>query len=162
MEQLKEHELLPGFRLRSVDGDVIGPEHFRGKKSVVLFLFDIGCDECGGFLEEAADRYADYEEANAVIIVVGNAPEGDLRQIRDSLDLPFVLLSDPEGVVLNEYSGGLPTLLVADRYGEIRIVGQLSDSGHLPDQNEILSQLQLIEIECPECGVPDWPDQTIY
>ncbi len=157
MEQLKERELMPGFRLHSVRGDIVGPDDYRGQKNLLLVFFAIECEECGQFLEDAAERYDDYVEANSEILVIGDAPESDLRDISEGLHLPFPVLSDPEGVVLNQYTNGIPTLIVLDRYGEIKMIKRLANGEHIPDQDQLLTQLQLNELECPECGVTTWP-----
>jgi peroxiredoxin len=157
MEELKERELMPSFRLHSVQGEVIGPGDYRGHKNVLLVLFDINCEECGQFLEDAAERYEDYTDNDAEILVVGNTSETDLRDIVEGLHLPFPVLSDPEGIVLNQYTNGIPTLIVLDRYGEIKMIQRLADGKHLPDQDTILSRIELNELECPECGVTTWP-----
>lgn len=157
MERLKERELLPGFRLKSVDGTLIGPQDYRERKNLVLVFFDIDCEPCGRFLEDAMHRYDDYLEQNAEILVIGNAPESDLRDLVKGLRLPFPVLSDPEGVVLDEYSNGVPTVIVTDRYGEIKMVERMDNGKMLPNQDKILSQLDLIEMQCDECGVSTWP-----
>lgn len=153
MEVLREMEILPGFRLRSVTGEFISPYDYKEKQNLVIFFFDTSCEQCGDFLKDAADRYGEYLEADTEILVVGNAPVSDLADISDGLGLPFPILSDPESIVLDEFSNGIPTVVVADRFGEIRMVTRLEGDRHSFDQDKVLTQLQLIELECPECGV---------
>ncbi len=51
----------------------------------------------------------------------------------------------------------LPAILVADRHGEI--YAQYHTQAHrLPKVDEILQWLAFINSQCPECGVPEWPE----
>lgn len=47
-------------------------------------------------------------------------------------------------------------LFVLDRYGEPYGRWLASDADALPPAQPLLSTLTLTELECPECGVPEW------
>lgn len=157
MEPLKERELLPSFRLESIGGESIGPSDFKGKKNLVILIFDLECGQCTDFLCEAAGRYDDYKDLNADILAVGEASVMELKQFTDDMHLPFPVLADPDGTIGSRYSNRRPMIVVTDRFGEIRLVGIAEDGEELPDQDKVLTRLHLIELECPECGVPTWP-----
>lgn len=156
MDTVKERELLPGFRLKSVSGSLVGPQDYRGKKNVVVVFFDPLCAECSDFLNRMSERYDDYKEADAEILAVGVGRVSDVRDFSEKRNLPFPVLADEEQLVMLRYVTELPSIFVADRYGEVRIVITPDKTSHFPEQTRILDRLQLIELECPECGVPTW------
>jgi hypothetical protein len=47
-------------------------------------------------------------------------------------------------------------LFVLDRYGEPYGQWVAAEADVLPPSELLLSALELSEIECPECGVPEW------
>ena len=156
MELVKEQEMLPDFRLESAGGGMLGPQDYKEKKNLVVVFFDPACAPCGNFLSDVAARYDNYRDTNTEILAIG---EGSLDEVRDATSgrqLPFPVLADSDGHVLRKYSDSTPAVFVADRFGEVRLVRSAEEGKHFPDQPTILSRLELIEFECPECGVPTW------
>ncbi len=69
------------------------------------------------------------------------------------------MLADENGKVSARYrksSAPGAALVVLDRYGEPYGHWLADDADRLPGAEAVLSALRLIELECPECGVPDW------
>ena len=69
---------------------------------------------------------------------------------------PFPLLTDHQGRAAGRWVDGLPTVVLLDSFGVAyaRLRGPWPDG---PDHEELLGWIQLKELQCPECGVPDWP-----
>jgi len=151
----KEGDMLSGFRLQSAAGETLGPQDYKEKKNLVVVFFDPRCAPCTDFLSDMAARYEDYTEMDAEVLAVGGGSLDEVREVAASRGLPYPVLADPDGHVRSRYSGVVPAVFVADRFGEIRLV-RAEDGEHLPDQTAILDRLALIELECPECGVPTW------
>jgi len=155
MEKVKEREMLPGFRLQSIKGNAISPADYRAKKNLALLFFDAACISCRDILDDFARRYDDYQDAVSEVLVIGKGSMDEvLRAVADK-DLPFPVLVDTSGEVLNRFADTTPAVIVADRFGEIRIM-MSGDDIDASVQDRILDRLNLIELECPECGVPTW------
>ena len=157
MTLVKEHDLLPIFQLHSGTGDMVGSQDYRGKKGLVVIFFDPDCDSCNDFLYEIGERYSDYQSMDAEVLAIGEGSVDEIREIVDDPTIPFPILADPDNNVLGHYADSTPAIFVADRYGEVRAVVKPKANEHFPDQAVILSNLELAELECPECGVPTWP-----
>lgn len=154
MKVLKEHDLLPVFELKTIDGKSISPIDYKEKKNMVFLFFDAECSSCIDFLDEVEKRYNDYKEEEAEVFAIGEGPKDHLVDVIGEMDYPFPVLIDKNGTVMSRFTDETPAVFVTDRFGEIRMIFK---GEHLPDQQKILDNLDLYELECPECGVPTWP-----
>jgi peroxiredoxin len=110
-----------------------------------------------------AKGYSKYSQLNTEVLAISQAGIEELGQLQRELDLPFPLLSDIDGKVFGAYLGqvgsGLPktAVFIADRYGALYTSTIAADAGELPSEREIRDWLWFIEIQCPECFPPEWP-----
>jgi peroxiredoxin len=156
---------LPTFSLPSTANEQIGPATFKKRRNLVVVLFqDSSCEPCRKFLSEMIQRRDDYLDVDAEIIAVDLDSLDKARGLAMELNLPFPLLADPSGEAARQFiipgsRGEVPkfSAFVADRFGEIYAEYLSSDAARLPSQDDILGWLHLIDIQCPECGVPEWP-----
>lgn len=162
MEWHKKGERLPGFELPSTEGRLLGPSTFRQRHHLLLVFVHHGqCQRCRTLLEKLAknDRY--IRSLNTKTLVVLGGPEHLARQLHGAMALPFPFLFDPEEKVSARYlSDGCPhkpAIVVADRYGIIwcGICAQAYDGPVALE--EAFKCLDFIELQCPECDVPDDP-----
>jgi hypothetical protein len=51
----------------------------------------------------------------------------------------------------------VPAVVVTDRYGEVWAARPGGEAHRLPGGQDITEWLEFIEIQCPECGAPEWP-----
>jgi peroxiredoxin len=158
MELIKEHNVLPIFKLESGEGQMLGPDDFKEKKALVLVFFDTDCVPCNDFLDDIAARYDEYKAENAEVLAIGEGSIDKVREIANARSLPFPVLADTDGHVMRMFAETVPAIIVADRFGEVRFTRSVKEDGdHFLDQEFILNQIDLTELECPECGVPTWP-----
>lgn len=100
---LKEGDLAPDFNLNDGKGQNIWLHDFKGK-NVVLYFYPK--DNTSGCTMEACnfrDSFPQFGEINAVIIGVSGDSEKSHQNFASKYDLPFILLSDPEKKVLEQY-----------------------------------------------------------
>ena len=110
-------EEAPGFTLRDQYDEPVSLDDFRGRP-VVLYFYPRadtpGCTtEACGF----RDAWADYEERDAAVLGISDDPVDDLADFAEKYDLPFRLLSDPDGEVATAYGS----------YGEKNMFGRTFD-----------------------------------
>src|SRR5438309_8326813 len=155
-------EVFPAFTLRDTDGSSIFLESYRGRTNlVVAFAGDI-IDESPVTVmlqQVGAQTEALTLEAAQVLVAVTSRP-GAVRQ-RARWGFP-VLVDD--GAHIHRSVGAIdaagrpaPAVFVTDRFREIFAAYLPGHGAALPGAKEILDWLVFINIQCPECGVPEWP-----
>lgn len=106
----------PEFELENQDGETVSLEEFE--KRVVVYFYPRadtpGCTtEACGF----RDAWDAFEERDVAVLGISDDPVDDLADFAAEYDLPFELLSDPEGETAAAY----------DSYGEKTIGGNTFD-----------------------------------
>lgn len=160
--------MLVPFALPDPGGKMVRRSAFRGRANLVLlFHHGAGCLPCRDYLRRALERLPDYAERHAVLLTLG--PEAAAMQaLAARQEAGFIALEDARHDTARWLGLVVPALVVADRPGEIWAAwapepAASPNEAHaaLPSQEEVLSWLDLIEIQEPECGtcVPAWPDE---
>lgn len=106
----------PEFALENQHGDRVSLEEYEGR--VVVYFYPRadtpGCTtEARGF----RDAWDAFEEHDVAVLGISDDPVSDLADFASEYDLPFELLSDPDGEVAAAY----------DSYGEKTIGGNTFD-----------------------------------
>ncbi len=135
----------PEFTLNDAEGKTVRLKDFRGKY-VVLYFYPK--DLTPGCTQEACD-FRDHSQAfagvNAVILGVSKDTADSHARFAQKYGLPFVLLADPEALVLKAYGvwreksfmgrvglGTVRTTFVIDPQGRIaRIYDRVKVAGHV-------------------------------
>lgn len=161
---LRRDQPAPGFRLPSAQGGLVAPSDYHGRQNLVLlFLPDLDCPECRAALENFVAHRREYEEQAAQVLVILTGPDAE-AVLGQAKELPFPVLADPDGTVRQAYAALLPSpvgeeplVFVLDRYRgpQVALAGRDLDDPSL--HREILKWLTFFEIQCPECGAPEWP-----
>jgi peroxiredoxin Q/BCP len=141
----------PDFELQAADGRRVRLSDFLGKKNVVLFFYPK--DATAGCTIEACtfrDAYEDFRGLGAEVIGVSADSLESHNRFAGRHKLPFILLSDPKGVVGAKYDvrkalgifPGRVTFLI-DRDGVVRHVtdGRLRFKEHVTESLAILREL---------------------
>src|SRR5437773_5017642 len=155
-------ELLPGFMLPAIDGSSVSLESYRGRTNLVVVFAGDKMDESpvGMLLEELVARREEFTlEATQVLVAVTSQPATGPQPGRWA----FTVLVD-DGAHIHRNVGATdavgrpaPAVNVTDRFREIYAAYLSGQGSALPGAKEILEWLVFINIQCPECGVPEWP-----
>lgn len=143
----------------SITGNQISSDTGYGEKTrALLFVHDLQCHACLGFLRSFGSRMAEYLEQGAGVFVI--LPEYDEDKVR--LDLPLVsgmdYLIDTNHEVREAYinliapgvvSHKAVLFFVLDSYGA-PYVCLSADEPSLDAHQSLLNWLQYISIQCPE------------
>ena len=125
----------PNFTLLDMDGNAHSLTDFAGKR-VVLYFYPkdntSGCTKQACAFRDAHDQMA---ELNAVVIGVSKDPAASHRKFTEKNELNFLLLSDPDHAVMEEYGvwqekkmcgkvsmGTVRTTFIIDENGDIEKV----------------------------------------
>lgn len=156
----------PGFMIRDFTlecsrGERIQISSFRGRANLVL-VFPGRSDAMRVFLGSAARHSREFSEQDTTVVaVVPYGPEESEHQT--FMSSPILVLHDRAHTVYrlsgatDENGCPIPLVYLTDRFGEI--VSTYAAPGYAmpPSIEEILSTLEFVNHQCPECEPPEWP-----
>nr|WP_220215066.1 MULTISPECIES: thioredoxin-dependent thiol peroxidase [Thermoactinomyces] len=100
---IKEGDQAIDFTLEATNGETVSLSDFKGK-NVVLFFYPK--DQTPGCTREACDfrdAYQEFSDLNTVILGISKDSIASHQKFIEKQNLPFLLLSDPEGEVCEKY-----------------------------------------------------------
>jgi peroxiredoxin len=155
-------DVIRDFQLFSAEGQSVLLSEYRGLSSMVL-VFAGESDSANNLLSELGTHQPELtgNETRALAIVVG--PQERASELRHTLHLGFEVLADENGRVHHslgtEDRAGhlLPAVFITDRFGEVFAAYKAGQGKSLPAIDEILSWIDFINRQCPECGPIEWP-----
>ena len=124
---LKEGEEAPAFTAQTSGGGMVSLNEFLGRH-VVLFFYPK--DDTPGCTKEACafrDEYAQFEEAEAVVLGVSCDSVAKHDKFISKFDLPFLLLSDEDQTIVNAYGAWGPKKFMGKEYEGIHRISFLID-----------------------------------
>jgi len=138
----------PDFELRDQSNRVFRLSSLRGKYVVLYFYpkaMTSGCTiEAVGF----RDVYEKITSLNAVVVGVSKDSVEDIKRFSEKYNLPFTLLADPEGKVIEMYCVKGPygrarrvTFLIDDKGVVIKKWGKVDPKSHASEVVEFLEKL---------------------
>jgi peroxiredoxin Q/BCP len=96
-------EKAPFFTLLADDGREVSLSDFKGKKIVLYFYPKDGTPGCTKEAIEFRDLEKEFDKEDAVILGLSKDSVKSHQKFKRKHNLPFTLLSDPEGKALNLY-----------------------------------------------------------
>ena len=96
-------EIAPRFTLISDGEKEVSLSDFYGKKVVLYFYPKDGTPSCTKEAQAFRDLTNEFNKINAIIIGVSKDSVKSHQKFKEKNNLPFILLSDPEGKVLELY-----------------------------------------------------------
>ncbi len=100
---IEEGAEAPNFTLTADDGRKVSLKDFRGKKVALYFYPKDMTPGCTQEASEFRSLIREFETANIVILGISKDSVQSHRKFKEKYELPFTLLSDPEGKVLELY-----------------------------------------------------------
>ena len=93
----------PDFALSDKDGNTVRLSDFRGKKVILYFYPKDNTPGCTRQACAFGGAYEEFKELGAVVIGISKDSAESHRKFTEKYDLPFILLSDPEHKVIEDY-----------------------------------------------------------
>ena len=100
---VNEGDEAPDFTLQADDGREVSLSDYRGKKVVLYFYPKDGTPGCTREAIEFRDMVKEFDKEDIVILGVSKDGVQSHEKFKRKHELPFTLLSDPEGKVLDLY-----------------------------------------------------------
>ena len=155
-------EIFPAFTLPGMDEPPVILEEYRGRTNLVLVFVgdELGGSPVTGLLEELVARtHTLRAELAQVVVVATSRPAADLPNGQEAF--PVVLDEDARvhrrAGAIDAVGRPTPAVFVTDRFREIFGAYLPGHGPALPSAQEIIEWLVFINIQCPECGAPEWP-----
>lgn len=154
-------ELLPSVTLATPGGTPIALGQYSSRRNLVVLLLGAAePDEAvARLLAQMVDARAAIEEEEAELLVVrpGSAGRWADERMRSS-----TVLVDGDAMfhrrmgAVDATGRATPALYITDRYREIYHAARPGDAQWPTSAEEVLSWLVFMNIQCPECGAPEW------
>ena len=96
-------EWAPDFELPSSTGDTVKLSDYRGKRVLLYFYPKDMTSSCTQQACDFRDRHGDFEGLNTVILGISTDPMKQHDKFIAKYGLPFILLSDEEHQVAEQY-----------------------------------------------------------
>ena len=93
----------PDFTLQDQQGNTVSLSDFRGKKVVLYFYPKDNTPGCTREAVAFALHHNAFAEQNVVVIGISKDSAASHLKFAQKYDLPFVLLSDPDHAVIEQY-----------------------------------------------------------
>ncbi len=150
-KSVKVGQLAPDFTLAAAGGGTVSLSDFR-KREVVLFFYPK--DNTPGCTAEACsfrDSFEAFRDAGAEVIGISSDTPESHRRFADRFHLPFLLVSDIDGKVREQYGvprsfGLIPgrVTYVIDREGVVRHIfsSQFQPARHVAEALSVLKTLR--------------------
>ena len=100
---VSEGDEAPDFTLQADDGRKVSLSDYRGRKVVLYFYPRDGTPGCTREAIEFRGMIKEFEKEDVVILGVSKDSVQSHQKFKRKHELPFTLLSDPEGKVLELY-----------------------------------------------------------
>lgn len=156
--------LMPDFTLSSSDGKQVSLYDYRGRSNLVLFFAGRTRDSADSpLLSALAKRDGEIAETDSEVVVVLAESVVQADKFRRKMHFPVSALSDPDMRVHNMVGAcgaqAAPgaALYITDRFLEVFAVWRTGSGERLPDTTDVLSWLNYLDSQCPECTQIEWP-----
>ncbi len=98
-----EGETAPNFTLKADDGRDVSLSDYQGKKVVLYFYPKDGTPGCTNEAIQFKDTIEEFRKEDAIVIGVSKDTINSHQRFKQKHKLPFTLLSDPDGKVIDLY-----------------------------------------------------------
>ncbi len=100
---IQEGTKAPNFTLSDKDGNAVSLSDFLGKKVVLYFYPKDNTPGCTRQACAFAGAYQRFKQKDVAVIGISKDSVASHQKFAEKYDLPFILLSDPQGEVIGEY-----------------------------------------------------------
>lgn len=159
------------MQLTAAYGEQLSLNTYRNRWNlVVVFLPRKTETDVRAFLESFRPFLPEYRDRDARVLIILSGREEAAPGRADSLGPELRVAVDAgqeaqaafEDLIPARQSGRVPeagqgAAFVIDRFGAPYAASRSLDPSGKFDHQEAIAWLDFIEIQCPECGIPEWP-----
>jgi|YelNatPaOPRAMG01_1025707.scaffolds.fasta_scaffold11994_2 peroxiredoxin len=155
ISKIKNGQIIPRINLSNYQDGNFSTDNLWQKKNLIIFFFAKLDLNIKRYLIELNSAYELIKEQNAELLAVsGENDKGLIREFIAKENIKFDILFDKEGLITDKFLiDKKPILFITDRFFSLYRAYE-----QLPQKEEVLSSLEFLEKQCPECGVSHWED----
>ncbi len=160
-------QLIRDFTLNSTLGQPVSLSDYRGRSNLVLiFCGDGSIPSDFGTLTEIEKDYPTFQDEQTQVLAILQCQPQEATQIQQQSQLSFPLLVDVDGQIHRSAGAadrqGRPAaaIYITDQFGEVFAAYRAADGETMPSVQAIVKLIRFINIQCPECGHPEWPTES--
>jgi hypothetical protein len=153
--------LFPDVTLPTPNGMPVSLGQYRGRRNLVVVLLGAGApgERVVSLLEELTRSSAalDEEDAKLLAIRTGDTDQSPIDELPS-----LTALVDEDGAfhrsmgAVDAADHPSPALYITDLYREIYLAARPGDSTWPERAESVQSWLVFMNIQCPECNLPEW------
>lgn len=150
--RLDDRAFIPPFYLSSKENEIFDSFDFKRKKSLVLFfLTELKSD----FLLKAEEQYSSLRKNNAELVIICPLTDEETAGFYKKNRLTYGILSDRNMEVFSKFISfekdePVAALFITDRSARIFFQYVENQMSLLPDFNDVIKSVELIESQYPE------------
>lgn len=159
--------LIRDFTLASSFGRPVSVSDYRGRSNLVLiFCGDGSIPSDFKILAEIEKDYAVFQDEQTQVLAILQCGLQEAARIRHQSDLSFPLLVDMDGQMHRSAGAAdkqrhpAAAVYITDHFGEVFAAYRAADGETMPSVETIVKLIRFINIQCPECGHPEWPAEA--
>ncbi|WP_198246396.1 peroxiredoxin [methane-oxidizing endosymbiont of Gigantopelta aegis] len=103
MQKLKTNQPAPYFKLTGSDTKVHTPDHYKGHWLILFFYPKDNTPGCTAEACHLRDSYDEIRKLNGIVLGINTDSVSSHQSFIQKRQLPFPLLSDPDGAVSRQY-----------------------------------------------------------
>lgn len=164
--KIKKGNIIPSFSLPEASGNIVSLDDFLRKKNLVILFFNKLEYYCGKkFIKLLDGIYEQLKKEETEVLAVSQESLKALRDFAKQECVRITLLSDKDGKVMNKFTyrdkngNNICALFIIDKFGSLYKPYFHQPFDNLPDIKEIISSLEFLNKQCPECGVSAWEEE---
>ncbi len=101
--RLKTGEKVPLFETKTINGESVNIEQFRGKKVLISFYRYAACPLCNLRVHHFVQNYDRLHEAGLHVIAFFESPAASIRKYMGKHDVPFPIIPDPQRQIYKQF-----------------------------------------------------------
>ena len=159
--------MIRDFTLNSTLGQPISLSDYRGRSNLVLiFCGDGSIPSDFRILTEIETGYPTFQDEQTQVLAILQCRPREATRIQQQFQLSFPLLIDLDGQIHRSAGAadrqGRPAaaIYITDQFGEVFAAYRAADGETMPSVQAIVKLIRFINIQCPECGHPEWPTES--
>lgn len=154
--QFEKGQIIPAFSLPGPDGMPHGPWDYKQREHlIVIVLHHITTDAQQALIKSFITHYTDFRAEYCALLAITADTVITNLQIQEQLHVPFPLLADPTGRIIQRYTDWnattyalKPCIILADRYNALYEQWRTDLEADLPSIDELLEHLRYMNTLC--------------
>lgn len=152
---VRKGQAVPRFFGETQRGTNVSTDEFDRKNELVLFFFDPELKKHRDYLNTLKAAQAQLMAMGARIVAVSAKEKGVPREAAE-----VTVISDANNEIRGKFVfGGGGAVFIIDKFQSLYKAYLEGEPDGFPSARELISSIEFLQKQCPECGAPVWPEE---